>query len=68
MSTKDKAKNVAEKAKGKVKETAGRTTGDRSMQAEGKGEQVKAGLKQAAEKVKDAAKDATAKKPAAKKR
>ena len=53
MSTKDKAKNAAEKAKGKVKEAVGHAKGDKSMAAEGKGDQVKGGLKQAGEKVKD---------------
>jgi uncharacterized protein YjbJ (UPF0337 family) len=59
MSTEDKAKNVAEKAKGKVKEATGRATGNESLEAEGKGDQVKGGLKQAGEHVKDAAKDVT---------
>ena len=59
MSNEDKAKNAAEKAKGKVKETVGHATGDESMEAEGKGDQAKGGLKQAGENVKDAVKDAT---------
>ena len=53
----DKIKNAAEEAAGKAKEKAGETTGNRDLQAEGLGDQSKANLKQAGEKVKDAAKD-----------
>jgi uncharacterized protein YjbJ (UPF0337 family) len=59
MSTVDKAKNAAEKAKGKVKEAAGHATGNKRMEAEGHGDQAKGGLKQAGENVKDAAKGTT---------
>jgi uncharacterized protein YjbJ (UPF0337 family) len=55
MGVVDKAKNKAQAAKGDVKEKAGRATNDRSMQAKGKGEKVSGNLKQAGEKVKDAA-------------
>ncbi|HEU5333539.1 MAG TPA: CsbD family protein [Actinocrinis sp.] len=58
MSTEDKAKNAAEKGKGKIKEAAGHATGDKVLEAEGKGDQAKGDLKQAGEKVKDAAQDA----------
>ena len=58
MSEKDKAKNAAEKGKGKVKEAVGRATGNKSLEAEGKGAKAKGDLKQAGEHVKDAAKDA----------
>jgi uncharacterized protein YjbJ (UPF0337 family) len=54
MSAVDKAKNAMEDAKGKVKEAAGRATGDRSTEMEGRGDQVKSDLKGAGEKVKDA--------------
>jgi uncharacterized protein YjbJ (UPF0337 family) len=54
MSALDKAKNAAEDAKGKVKEGVGKATGDRSTEAEGKGDQVSSDLKNAGEKVKDA--------------
>lgn len=57
MGTQDKLRNAAEKAQGKVKEAAGRATGDRVVEAEGRGKQIKSDLKQAAEKVKDAGKD-----------
>lgn len=50
----DKAKNEAQEAGGRVKDTVGSATGDRSMQADGKADQVAGSLKQAGEKVKDA--------------
>ena len=52
----DKAKDKAQAAKGHVKETAGKATGNRSLEAEGKGDKVAGNLKQAGEKVKDAVK------------
>jgi uncharacterized protein YjbJ (UPF0337 family) len=54
MGTDDKIGNAAEDAKGKVKEGVGDATGNDRLKAEGKGDQVKADLKQAGEKVKDA--------------
>ncbi len=54
----DKIGNAAEEAKGKVKETAGKATDDRNLEAEGKGDQASANVKQAGEKAKDAVKDA----------
>lgn len=54
MSATDKAKNAAERAKGKVKEHVGKATDDKSLEAEGHGDQVKGNLKDAGEKVKDA--------------
>lgn len=54
MSAEDKVKNAAETAKGKVKESAGKATGDESLEAEGRADQAKGDLKQAGEKVKDA--------------
>ena len=56
MATSDKARNSAQQAKGKVKETAGKDTGNDSLRAKGKADQAKANLKQAGEKVKDAVK------------
>lgn len=50
----DKISNAAEDAKGKSKEAAGKATDDERLEAEGKGDQSKADLKQAGEKVKDA--------------
>ena len=54
MTNKDKAKNKAQITKGKVKEVAGRTTGDKKLETKGKTDQAKGNLKQAGEKVKDA--------------
>lgn len=59
MGADDKAENLAEKAAGAVKETAGKITGDDSMEMEGKADQAKADVKQSGEKVKDALRDAT---------
>jgi uncharacterized protein YjbJ (UPF0337 family) len=50
----DKIHNAAEKLHGKGKRAAGQVTGDERMKAEGKGRQVRADLKQAGEKIKDA--------------
>jgi uncharacterized protein YjbJ (UPF0337 family) len=54
----DKIKNAGEEAAGKVKETTGRTTGNHSLEAEGRADQASANIKQAGEKAKDAVKDA----------
>jgi uncharacterized protein YjbJ (UPF0337 family) len=54
MSAEDKAKNTAGKAAGKVREGAGKVTGNESLEAEGRGDQAKGNLKQAGEKAKDA--------------
>lgn len=56
MSALDKAKDKAQVAKGDLKQGAGRATGDRSMEAEGKADKVSGNLKQAGEKLKDAIK------------
>jgi uncharacterized protein YjbJ (UPF0337 family) len=50
----NKTRNAAQKAKGQVKEAAGRATGDQRLQAEGRADKTRANLKQATEKVKDA--------------
>jgi uncharacterized protein YjbJ (UPF0337 family) len=57
MTTIDKAKNTTQQAKGKVKEAAGKVTGNDHLRAEGKDDQTEASLKQAGEKVKDAFRD-----------
>ncbi|WP_285103306.1 CsbD family protein [Promicromonospora sp. MEB111] len=54
MGAEDKAKIAAEKVAGKAKEGAGKVTGDDDLVAEGKAEQAKAELKDAAEHAKDA--------------
>ena len=50
----NKVRNQSQELKGQVKEGTGRATGNRSLEAEGRADQVKANLKQAGEKVKDA--------------
>lgn len=54
MSAKDKAKNKSQQVAGKVKEAAGRATGNQSLERKGKRDQASGDLKQAGEKVKDA--------------
>ena len=56
MATVDKAKNKAQEVKGHAKEATGKVTNDKSLEAEGKMDQVAGNLKQAGEKVKDALK------------
>ena len=53
MSAGEKIGNAAEDAKGKIKEGAGKATGNDKLEAEGKADQVKADLKKAGENVKD---------------
>ena len=57
MGMKDKAENKVDELKGQGKESAGRVTGDRDLEAEGKADQSEGKVKQAGEHVKDAAKD-----------
>lgn len=54
MSTDDKVSNKAEELGGSVKESLGRATDDKDLEREGKADKTSGGLKQAAEKVKDA--------------
>jgi uncharacterized protein YjbJ (UPF0337 family) len=54
MSGLDKAKNKVDDLGGQAKEGIGNATGDESTKNEGKADQVKANLKDAGEKVKDA--------------
>ncbi len=53
MGLDDKIRNAGEEAAGKVKEGMGRATDDPGLEAEGKGDQTSANLKQAGEDVKD---------------
>jgi uncharacterized protein YjbJ (UPF0337 family) len=46
--------HTAEAVKGGLKKAVGRLTGNRRLQAEGRGDQAKGDLKQAGAKVKDA--------------
>lgn len=57
MGADDKISAGMDKLKGKAKEAAGRLTDDPDLVAEGKLDQAKGDVKQAAEKAKDAAKD-----------
>lgn len=54
MAAENKAANKVTETKGKVKEEAGKALGNEQMEAEGKADRAKGGLKQAGEKVKDA--------------
>ena len=54
MSLLDKANNKLQWLTGKIKELAGRATGNKSRQAKGERDQGKADLKDAGQKVKDA--------------
>ncbi|KAA1432949.1 CsbD family protein [Mycolicibacter arupensis] len=57
MGLADKAKNVAQDAKGKAKEVVGDVTGNDDLRNEGKADQGKSSLKQAGENIKDAFRD-----------
>jgi uncharacterized protein YjbJ (UPF0337 family) len=56
MGTEDKASNKVDELKGKAKGAVGSATGNESLEAEGRKDEGKADVKQAGEKVKDAAK------------
>lgn len=58
MGLDDKLDNKANDAAGTIKEGAGKMTGDRSLEGEGKLDQSKGKLGEAVENVKDAAKGA----------
>jgi uncharacterized protein YjbJ (UPF0337 family) len=53
----DKAKNTAQRAKGKVQEVAGKVSGNRRLRRKGNANQIKGKLKQTGENVKDAFKN-----------
>jgi uncharacterized protein YjbJ (UPF0337 family) len=54
MTVKDKMKNAAQIASGKVKEKAGKLVGNRDLESSGRSDRVKGDLKQAGEKTKEA--------------
>ena len=57
MGLDDKLGNKGEDGKGKLKENIGSAVGNDRLEAEGKGDQANASLKDGVEKLKDAAKD-----------
>lgn len=54
MGTGDKVSNKIDDLGGKAKEAAGKVTGDKGTENEGKVDQAKSSLKDAGEKIKDA--------------
>jgi len=58
---KDRIEGAAREAKGKIKETFGKVTGDTKTEAEGKGEKVAGKVQNAVGGAKDALRDATRK-------
>jgi uncharacterized protein YjbJ (UPF0337 family) len=54
MVDKDRIKGAAEQAKGKVKEWAGKITGDKKSEAEGKADQAKGKVQNTVGGIKDA--------------
>jgi uncharacterized protein YjbJ (UPF0337 family) len=56
---KEHVKGAADKAKGAIKDTAGKVTGDKELQSEGKMDKAKGDVHNAAGDVKDAVKNAT---------
>ncbi len=56
MTTTDKLKNTLQTTKGKVEKEVGKATNDRSLEAEGKRDEVSGHSRQAVEHLKDAAK------------
>ena len=59
---KEHVKGAADQAKGAMKDAAGKVTGDKEMQAEGKMDKAKGEAHKVAGDVKDAAKHATGQK------
>jgi uncharacterized protein YjbJ (UPF0337 family) len=56
---KEHVKGTADKAKGAIKDTAGKATGDKELQSEGKMDKAKGDARKAMGDLKDAAKNAT---------
>ncbi len=54
MSAENKAASKVTEVKGEIKKKTGQATGDRGLEAEGRAQESKGDLKQAAEKAKDA--------------
>ena len=56
---KEHVKGAADKAKGAIKDAAGKITGDKELQAEGKMDKAKGEVRKSVGDVKDAARKAT---------
>ncbi len=56
---KDRSAGIGHQVKGSVKEAAGKVTGDKKMEAEGKGEKVGGKVQNAVGGAKDSVRDAT---------
>ncbi len=56
---KDRVEGVGHQAKGAIKEAAGKVTGDKKLEAEGKGEKVGGKIQNAVGGAKDSLRDAT---------
>jgi uncharacterized protein YjbJ (UPF0337 family) len=54
MSFADKFRNKAQELRGRIKRNTGEVTGDRRLQRQGRADEMKSGLKQTGEKIKDA--------------
>jgi uncharacterized protein YjbJ (UPF0337 family) len=54
VSLTDKFRNKAQELRGRIKRNTGEVTGDRSLQAKGRADEIKGNLKQTGEKIKDA--------------
>jgi len=54
---KDRVKGMAKQAKGSIKDTAGKVSGDAKLQAEGKADKIKGKVQNAAGGLKDAARE-----------
>ena len=59
MVDREHVKGAADKAKGTVKETAGKVTGDKELESEGKLDKAKGDVHNAAGNVKDAVRNLT---------
>ncbi|MBW4022515.1 MAG: CsbD family protein [Proteobacteria bacterium] len=56
---KDRTDGIGHQVKGSVKEAAGKVTGDKKMEAEGKGEKIGGKVQNAVGGAKDSVRDAT---------
>jgi uncharacterized protein YjbJ (UPF0337 family) len=54
VSLTNRLRNKAQELRGRIKRNTGEVTGDRGLQARGRSDEVKGGLKQTGEKIKDA--------------